>query len=86
MKTGERIIDFISGVSKNRQPFKTEGVCAFKLLLKSYRGKQRSPFLMTIAQDRTKRLKHDAEEFVYIVSGRIELEYDGETYVFREGD
>ena len=80
-----RNIDFITGEVGSAPPFKTEGICAFRPLLKSYRNKQMSPFLMTIAHGRTRSFHHDAEEFVYVISGCVELGYDGETHVFEEG-
>jgi uncharacterized cupin superfamily protein len=55
-------------------------------LLKSYRNKQMSPFFMSIQPGRTKVFKHDAEEFVYVVSGRIEMHYDGRDHHFQTGD
>lgn len=81
-----RNIDFIPEVSKNAVPFKTEGNCSYKLLLKSYRNKQMSPFLMTVAPGKTESFSHDAEEFVYVLQGKVELHYDKEKYEFSQGD
>ncbi|MCK5126831.1 MAG: helix-turn-helix transcriptional regulator [candidate division Zixibacteria bacterium] len=81
-----RNIDFIQAASKKAVPFKIEGNCSFKPLLKSYRNKQMSPFLMIIAPGKTKIFTHDAEEFVYVLSGKVELHYDKEKYDFSQGD
>ena len=83
---GSRNIDYFPPQAKRRRPFRADGVCAFRPLMKSYRNKQMSPFYMSIQPGRTQAFKHDAEEFVYIISGNIEMRYDGASYHFKTGD
>jgi transcriptional regulator with XRE-family HTH domain len=83
---GARNIDFLPPESTRRHSFRSDGVCSFRPLLKRYRNKQMSPFFMSIQPGKTKAFKHDAEEFVYIISGNIEMRYDGGSYHFKTGD
>lgn len=83
---GDRNIDYLPSEAKRRPPFRSDGVCSFKPLLKSYRNKQMSPFFMSIQPGKTKTFKHDAEEFVYIISGNIAMRYDGADYQFKAGE
>ena len=83
---GDRNIDYLPAVTKQRQPFRSDGICSFKPLLKSYRNKQMSPFFMSLQPGKTKVFQHDAEEFVYIIAGTVTMSYDGRTHQFRAGD
>ena len=85
-EAGDRNIDFLPAVSKRRSPFRTDGVYSFKPLLKSYRNKQMSPFFMSLQPGKTKTFKHDAEEFVYILAGKVTMRYDGRVYSLQAGD
>ncbi len=85
-ESGARNIDFLSPVAKRQAPFRSDGICSFKPLLKSYRNKQMSPFFMSIQPGKTQVFKHDAEEFVYLIAGEITLHYDGRDYHFKTGD
>jgi len=84
--TSERNIDFLDGKSPENDTEKKAGVCTYRSLLRSYHGRQMSPFMMSIAPGKTETFSHDSEEFVYVVSGKIELRYDGEHYKFGVGD
>ena len=53
---------------------------AYNPLFGSYKNKHMSPFHMSIPKGRTAALSHDAEEFVYVLRGRVTLEYDGKSY------
>jgi len=46
------------------------------------------PFLITLpgGVSREKALAHEGEEFLYVQSGSVEFEYDGETVSLRTGD
>ncbi|MEI6337752.1 MAG: XRE family transcriptional regulator, partial [Verrucomicrobiota bacterium] len=61
------------------------GGYAFKPLLESYRQKYLSPFLMRIKPGDTSFFKHDGEEFLYVLEGRIELDYEGKKHSLRKG-
>ena len=82
----ERNIDFLSGERAKTLPRKNSDTCIYKPMLKSYSGKQMSPFMMLVNPGRTETFTHDSEEFVYIVSGSIDLEYNGERHEFEAGD
>lgn len=55
-------------------------------LIQSYHNKFMSPFLMLVYPGSTSRFSHDAEEFLYVLSGTIELYYDGNYYLLNQGD
>ncbi len=46
------------------------------------------PFMLTVPPDETKRLAlpHEGEEFLLVVNGRVDFEYDGELYKLKPGD
>lgn len=46
------------------------------------------PFLLTVPADETKRpaMPHEGEEFLIVVSGRVDFEYDGEQVKLGPGD
>ena len=55
-------------------------------LVRSLRGKQMSPMLMVVAKGRTDAFTHDSEEFIYVVKGSVDLQYEGQVHVLGEGD
>jgi len=81
-----RNIDFLGSKPTDAALVSTTGICSYRPLLRGYRGRQMSPFMMIVQPGRTEAFRHDSEEFVYIISGKIELEYDGDRYVFETGD
>jgi mannose-6-phosphate isomerase-like protein (cupin superfamily) len=54
-------------------------------LLKSYRHKGLSPALMRVRPGTTSAFKHDGEEFLYVIGGRIERHYDGQVHMLATG-
>jgi transcriptional regulator with XRE-family HTH domain len=46
------------------------------------------PFMLTVPLDETKRpaLPHEGEEFLLVVTGRVDFEYEGELYKLNAGD
>lgn len=61
------------------------GGYAFQPLLMSYRQKYLSPFLMEIAPGQTSFFKHDGEEFLYVLEGKVELDYEGHRHALPPG-
>ncbi|MDD5597058.1 MAG: cupin domain-containing protein [Victivallaceae bacterium] len=59
---------------------------SYRTLVNSSRNKYMSPFLIEIPSGETGNLKHDGEEFVYVISGELELIYEGESYQLSGGD
>lgn len=57
----------------------------FLPLLQSYRNKYLSPFVMRIPPGSTSFFKHDGEEFLYVLEGEIELEYEGKRHPLAPG-
>ncbi len=58
---------------------------AYNPLFRSYKNKYMSPFHMSIPKGRTAALSHDAEEFVYVLRGRVVLEYEGKSHALEPG-
>jgi transcriptional regulator with XRE-family HTH domain len=46
------------------------------------------PFLLTVPPDETKRpaMPHEGEEFLLVIAGKVDFEYDGELYKLAPGD
>ena len=46
------------------------------------------PFLLTVPPDETKRpaMPHEGEEFLMVIAGRVDFEYEGELYKLSPGD
>ena len=61
------------------------GGYAFLPLLQTYRQKYLSPFLMRVEPGQTSAFRHDGEEFLYVLEGRVELEYEGKRHVLKKG-
>lgn len=61
------------------------GSYSFLPLLQSYKSKYLSPFLMRIKPGATAYFKHDGEEFLYVLDGRVELEYEGRRHALKQG-
>ncbi len=57
----------------------------FLPLLKSYRNKYLSPFLMRVPPGTTSYFKHDGEEFLHVIRGDVELHYEGRVHQLRQG-
>ena len=52
------------------------------------RGRKMDPFVLTVPPGETKRpaMPHEGEEFLIVIAGRIDFEYDGERYKLATGD
>ncbi|HKO69159.1 MAG TPA: XRE family transcriptional regulator [Burkholderiaceae bacterium] len=52
------------------------------------RNKRMEPFLFSFPRRIAGHVhfKHDGEEFLFILTGRVEFEVNGETYILEEGD
>ncbi|HRJ73050.1 MAG TPA: cupin domain-containing protein [Terrimicrobiaceae bacterium] len=61
------------------------GGYSFLALLESYRLKYLSPFLMKIKPGTTSFFKHDGEEFLFVLEGTVDLEYEGQRHPLRKG-
>lgn len=59
---------------------------AYQSLVHSSHGKYMSPFFIRLTRGKTSFFHHDSEEFVYILSGKVKLVYEGKTYLLEEGD
>ena len=64
----------------------SSGGYGFRPMVNSSHNKYMSPFLIEIPAGETGNLKHDGEEFVYLVSGEVELVYEKEIYRLSTGD
>jgi len=54
------------------------------------KGKNMEPFFVTVGFDRKidiqKDFRHDGEEFIYVLEGKLKLFFKGEGYILDEGD
>ncbi len=65
---------------------KSSEVYSFKPLVNTYRNKYMSPFLFMVKKGTSELTAHDSEEFVYVLEGNVELNYEGKTYRLGKGD
>ena len=49
-------------------------------------GKNMDPYIITIGFDRTADFQHEGEEFLFVLEGKLEHFYKGESYILEEGD
>ncbi|MEW6486804.1 MAG: cupin domain-containing protein [Thermodesulfobacteriota bacterium] len=66
-----------------------QGYSYLSLLASDIRGQGMEPFLVTFdpqAAATVKPMVHEGEEFLYVLSGTLELVYDDETYTLKKGD
>ena len=61
-------------------------VYSFEPLLHEYKNRYMAPFLFKIKKGTTDAMKHDSEEFVYVIDGEIDLNYEEKTYNLKVGD
>lgn len=64
----------------------SSSVYSFKPLVNVYRNKYMSPFLFRIRKGESDMTAHDSEEFVYVLEGNVQLNYEGRTYKLGKGD
>jgi len=58
-------------------------------LAKQKAGRHMEPFIIDINPSEEKEFKlsaHEGEEFIYVMSGEVEIAYGKDTYILREGD
>ncbi len=67
------------------EPIESGEGYAYNPLFRSYKNKYMSPFHMSIPKGRTAALSHDAEEFVYVLRGKVVLEYEGQSHALEPG-
>jgi transcriptional regulator with XRE-family HTH domain len=62
----------------------------FEDLAPMKKGKNMEPFIVTVGFDRKidiqKDFRHDGEEFIYVIEGRLELFFNGKSFILEEGD
>jgi quercetin dioxygenase-like cupin family protein len=59
----------------------------FKALAADKGGRHMEPFIVDIASDaEQEKSTHEGEEFIYVLSGRITLDYGKDTFTLNEGD
>lgn len=66
-----------------------QGYTYRSLLAPGIRGQGMEPFLVTFdpqAAATVEPMSHQGEEFIYVLSGTLELLYDGETFTLKKGD
>jgi transcriptional regulator with XRE-family HTH domain len=59
---------------------------SYQPLVHSFRNKFMAPYLLRVAKGHTQRFTHDSEEFIYVISGSIELRFEGAHHVLQAGD
>lgn len=76
-------ISFSNGATEARQNM------IYHSLAKQKAGRHMEPFIIDIQPSEEKEFKlsaHEGEEFIYVMSGEVEIEYGKEKYTLKEGD
>jgi transcriptional regulator with XRE-family HTH domain len=65
-----------------------ESQTVYQSLAFKRKGRRMDPFMLTVPAGDVKRepLPHEGEEFLIVVSGKIDFEYNGELYCLEAGD
>ena len=76
---------------RDRQPVVRGGTAFgydYAALAHNRRDKRMEPFLFSFPRriDRHVHFEHDGEEFLFILSGKVEFDVNGEKYILEEGD
>lgn len=76
---------------KDRQPVVRGGTAFgydYATLAHDRRNKRMEPFLFSFPRriDRHVHFRHEGEEFLFILSGKVEFEVNGERFILEEGD
>ena len=50
------------------------------------KGRNMDPYIIELSHDNEEIYQHQGEGFIYILEGRIQFGYGGESYTFEEGD
>lgn len=64
----------------------TSLIYSFKPLVNHYKNKYMAPFLFSVNKGTTDTTTHDSEEFVYVLEGSLQLNYEGKVYALAKGD
>ena len=84
---GSKNIDIIIGSDIALDGWKESSIVySFKPLVNAYRNKYMSPFLFRVGKGTTDQMTHDSEEFVYVLEGNVQLNYEGKSYKLDKGD
>ena len=88
----EQYDDAISVVRRSRRPsFMRAGSAAgydYEMLAAGKRFKSMEPFVMRppLAHQDERRFAHAGQEMIFVIAGKMELEFGGRTYVLNKGD
>ncbi len=80
-------IDLVTAEGDNpSHTFDSNAAYSYRPLVRNFTGKYMAPYLLRIKKGHTKRLTHDSEELIYVVSGSIRFLYGGKQYTINSGD
>ncbi|MDR3337551.1 MAG: cupin domain-containing protein [Treponema sp.] len=85
-KAGD-IARFITGVPDSKPRTGAHQGFSFHALAADKNSRHMEPFIVDIEPDaEQEKSTHEGEEFIYILSGSLSLEYGAESYVLNQGD
>jgi transcriptional regulator with XRE-family HTH domain len=85
-KAGD-IVRFITGVPDSKPQTGEHQGFSFHALAADKNSRHMEPFIVDIEPDaEQEKSTHEGEEFIYILSGSLSLEYGAESYVLNQGD
>jgi transcriptional regulator with XRE-family HTH domain len=79
-------VRFITGLSAEKSSHDHEGL-SFKALAADKNGRHMEPFIVDIEGEADqKKSTHEGEEFIYVMEGRLNIEYGQDTFPLNAGD
>lgn len=58
----------------------------YEILAENKPGKNMEPFVIHAPWEIAKMYSHEGEEFIFVMEGCLEFEYDGKSYILEKGD
>jgi Predicted transcriptional regulator with C-terminal CBS domains len=84
---GSKNIDLMRNPENNEEAWEESSlVYSFIPLVNTYKNKYMSPFMFKVKKGETELTSHDSEEFVLVLDGEVDLNYEGRTYSIARGD
>jgi transcriptional regulator with XRE-family HTH domain len=85
--SGSKNLDIMKGSDTQEEDWEKSGtIYSFKPLINVYREKYMSPFIFRVKKGETDVTTHDSVEFVYVLEGKVALQYEDKIYPLEKGD
>jgi transcriptional regulator with XRE-family HTH domain len=78
-------------ISRNKEHLVTDGrgtpyKYVYEALAPGKLGKNFEPYIITVSSDKRANFRHEGEEFLYMLEGKMEFNFKDQVYVLEQGD